>query len=83
MFRKKPASSPVAFKGGGEENEKKLFVGCAKNTHHALPGNESQAVIYNCTALCATKGLRRRKGRNSLYSEYNLVPKAIVASSVI
>ena len=49
MFRKKPASSPVAFKGGGEENEKKLFVGRAKNTLHALPGNESQPVIYNCT----------------------------------
>jgi hypothetical protein len=34
---------------GGEENEKKFFVGRAKNTLHALSGNESQPVIYNCT----------------------------------
>jgi hypothetical protein len=92
---------PQSLSKGGEENEKKFFVGRAKNngkakereaslmeafashisiSHHALPGKPSlpifqypimhcpamisQPLIYivcNCTALCPTKGLRRRQ----------------------
>jgi hypothetical protein len=47
---------PQSLSKGGEENEKKFFVGAMI----------SQPLIYidsNCTALCPTKGLRRRHVR--------------------
>jgi hypothetical protein len=57
---------PQSLSKGGVENEKKFFVGRARNMH--CPAMISQPLMYivcNCTALCPTKGLRRRQIRTT------------------
>ena len=89
---------PQSLSKGGEENEKKFFVGRAKNNGKAkereaslpifqypimhCPAMISQPLIYivcNCTALCPTKGLRRRQYIYShLIAYIILVPRALL-----
>jgi glycyl-tRNA synthetase alpha subunit len=90
---------PQSLSKGGEENEKKFFVGRAKISHHALPGNDITATdLYRLQLHCTVPNegpaeeaahllnlldCTQNISLKSRRTMYILVPRAIFTRSLV